>query len=161
MRSFHFVAGALLAGSCAASAQAQSPQVFCDNMRRMIAAAGEARPFAALLDANGLAAFRPAPEIPHCTYSAQSGFDYACKIVFPQAQMREAHAGIGQTLTQCLGTGAEPGPADIGKLPSLSWFLAGNVSIHLYPREDWGQYADDAGDEEFTDFGFDLVVARD
>lgn len=160
MGRWHYILGAALAFAGTASAQAQTPQIFCDNMRRIVAAAGETKPFGSLLNPSGFAAFKPAPDIKSCAYNYLYNHTYTCDAPFAKAQMVEALNGIGNTLAQCFGGEPSPGPAEIGKLPSLSWFFDGDVSVHLYPREDWGQYADDAGDEEFTRFGFDLVVAR-
>ncbi len=55
----------------------------------------------------------------------------------------------------------EPALMATGKLPYLSFEAVDDqAAATLYPRQDWGEYADEAWDEEFTNFGFDLEGVR-
>lgn len=153
-----------IVATAAGPAQAQSPQALCDNVRKIVEAAFAPAPFSTVLT-NGAPALLPEASFRECSYDA-SGPSYSCRLPVAQAQMATLHNNLGQVLTVCLETQpsveqVEPG---LGRLPYIGYLIGGgqgpSVGVTLYPRQDWGMYQDDAWDEEFTDFGFDLVVTR-
>lgn len=163
MRRWQSVLGVVLGLAGTGSAQAQSPQVLCDNVRKIVEAAFQPTAFGSVV-ANGAPTVIPEQSFRECSYDA-SGPSYSCDLPVPSDQMRMVHGNLGQILSVCLEVQptveeVEPG---LFRLPYLS-FVVGpgegpNVMATLYPRQDWGAYAEDAWDEEFTNFGFDLVVS--
>jgi hypothetical protein len=164
MRRWQCGLGAVLAVAGMGSAQAQTPQILCDNVRKLVQAAFEPTAFGSVV-ANGAPTVIPEQSFRECYYDA-SGPSYSCRLPVPSEQMGAAHNSLGQILTVCLEVApsveqVEPG---LFKLPFISFVFGPgegpSVSVTLYPRQDWGIYADEAWDEEFTDFGFDLIVTR-
>jgi hypothetical protein len=164
MRHWHRVLGVVLAVAGTGSAQAQTPQLLCDNVRKIVEAAFQPTAFGPVV-ANGAPTVIPEQSFRECSYDA-SGPSYRCDLPVPADQMRQVHTNLGQILGVCLEVQpfveqVEPG---LFKLPFLSFTIGADagpsVGVTLYPRQDWGMYADEAWDEEFTNFGFDLVVTR-
>lgn len=159
-----FLAAAGILALNAQPAQAQNQQLLCDNLRKIVQAGFEPSAFASLLN-NGNPTLLPEVSFRDCHYLAD-GPSYSCRLPIAQTHMAAVHNHLGQLLTACLQVQpiletVEPGTF---RLPHISYVIdTGNgqsVSLTLYPRQDWGAYQDDAWDEEFTDFGFDVVTTR-
>jgi hypothetical protein len=150
--------------AAAQPAQAQSQQALCDNVRKIVQAGFEPSAFGSLL-ANGAPTLIPEASFRECSFAAD-GPSYRCRLPIAKEHMATVHNNLGQVLTACLQvqpTLEQVEPA-LGRLPYFGYVFGTDpgpsVSVSLYPRQDWGEYQDDAWDEEFTDFGFDLVVTR-
>ena len=152
---------AALLATAAQPAQAQSPQVMCDNVRKIVTAAIEPTAFGSVLGANGAAALLPSDSFRECRFEAD-GPSYICRVPVPREQMAQVHNAFGQILTQCLQAQPDVEQVEPGlfTLPYFTFLVGNRVSVGVYPRQDWGIYAEEAWDEEFTDFGFDLVISR-
>ena len=155
------IALAALLATAAQPAQAQSPQVLCDNVRKIVTSAIEPSAFGSVLAANGAAALLPSDSFRECRFEAD-GPRYSCRVPVPQEQMAQVHNALGQILTQCLQAQPEVEQVEPGlfALPYFTFMVGTRVSVGVFPRQDWGVSAEDAWDEEFPDFGFDLVITR-
>ena len=142
-------------------AQAQSPQVLCDNVRKIVTASVEPTAFASVLGAGSVPTLLPSDSFRECHFEAD-GPRYSCRVPVPEEQMAAVHKALGQILTQCLQVQPDVEQVEpaLGTLPYFSFLVGDRVSVGVYPRQDWGMSAADAQDEEFTDFGFDLIVSR-